>query len=385
MKRRPNGAGTVTQRKDGQWEGRIRFRDEGHKLIIKSCFADTEEECEAKMVELRKQYGVIDKEEYYPEMPFKEWCELWLRYEKAKVAHSTHVGYARTIALYLDDRVGDMPINQITAETLGRLYSDLRRNGRTAFVEEKGDGVSMGTIYTLHRLVRAIFKKAVLTGVIDKDPAKATKIPKLKNKELYIFSNEEIRIILELAKERGFYLEVLLALCTGLNRGELAALRWSDINFKTGVLTVKRTFTNTEGEPEISSLPRESLERSIHLPKKLVKEIHSYKKQSKSLWIFQSVRKTERPCNPNYLTQSFKQILRDLGNERATFSSLKDTFAVQALNHGIDVKTLSYVLGHSSVRGVVRAYVPLMDKHKREAAQKIEVAMLDLLSSEDKL
>lgn len=382
MKRRPNGAGTITQRKDGQWEGRIRFRDEGHKLIIKSCFADTKEECEEKIVELRKQYGVIDKDEFYSEMPFKDWCKLWLRYERARVAHSTHASYARTIALYLDNRIGDIPINEITAETLGRLYSDLRRNGRTAFVEEKGEGVSLGTIRTLHRLVRAIFKKAVLTGVIDKDPAKATKIPKTKNKELYIFSNEEIRRILELAKEREVYLEVKLALCTGLNRGELAGLRWSDINFKTGVLTVKRAFANTEGEPEISSLPRESLERAVHLPKGLVKEIHTFKKQSDSLWIFQSSKKEDRPCNPNYFSQNFKEILRDLGIERGSFSSLRDTFAVQALNHGIDVKTLSCVLGHSSVRGVVRAYVPLMDKHKREAARKIEIAMLDLLSSE---
>lgn len=382
MKRRPNGAGTVTQRKDGQWEGRIRFRDDGHKLIIKSCFADTKEECEEKIVELRKQYGVIDKDEFYPEMPFKDWCQLWLRYEKAKVAHITIQCYAKQIKLYFDDRIGDIPINQITAETLGRLYSDLRRNGRTVFVEEKGEGVSLGTIRTLHRLARAIFKKAVLTGVIDVDPAKATKIPKTKNKELYIFTNEEIRSILELAKERGIYLSTLIALCTGLNRGELVGLRWNDINFKTGVLTVKRVFSCTDGEPEIAPLQRESLQRSIHLPKSLVKEIHTYKKQSNSLWIFPSFRNIDRPCNPNGITQNFKEILRELGLERATFSSLRDTFAVQALNHGIDVKTLSYVLGHSSVRGVVRAYVPLMDKHKREAARKIESAMLDLLSRE---
>ena len=234
----------------------------------------------------------------------------------------------------------------------------------------------------MHRLARAIFKKAVLTGVIDVDPAKATKIPKTKNKELYIFTNEEIRSILELAKERGIYLSTLIALCTGLNRGELVGLRWSDINFKTGVLTVKRVFSCTDGEPEIAPLQRESLQRSIHLPKSLVKEIHTYKKQSNSLWIFPSFRNIDRTCNPNGITQNFKEILRELGLERATFSSLRDTFAVQALNHGIDVKTLSYVLGHSSVRGVVRAYVPLMDKHKREAARKIESAMLDLLSRE---
>ena len=183
MKRRPNGAGTLTQRKDGQWEGRIRYRDEGHKLIVKSCFANTEKECEAKLEELRKACGVIDKRECSPDMPFKDWCQLWLRYEKARVSVATFETYSGQIRMYFDDRIGGIPLNEVTAETIGRLYSSLRRNGRTMFTGEKGEGVSLGTIHTLHRLMRAIFKKAVLTGVVDRDPAKDCKIPKNKNKD----------------------------------------------------------------------------------------------------------------------------------------------------------------------------------------------------------
>ena len=69
-----------------------------------------------------------------------------------------------------------------------------------------------------------------------------------------------------------------------------------------------------------------------------------------------------------------------MGIERASFSSLRDTFAVEALNHGVDVKTLSCALGNHSVRGVMRAYVPLMEKYKRKAAEKIEDAMINILS-----
>ena len=68
--------------------------------------------------------------------------------------------------------------------------------------------------------------------------------------------------------------------------------------------------------------------------------------------------------------------------EQATLTSLKDTFAVQSLNHGVDIRTLSCVLGNASVRSVMRAYLPLMDKHKRAAAEKIEGAMLTLLKND---
>ena len=284
--------------------------------------------------------------------------------------------------MYFDDRIGDIPLNEVTAETIGRLYSSLRRNGRTMFTGVKGEGVSLGTIHTLHRLMRAIFKKAVLTGVVDRDPAKDCKIPKNKNTELYIFSNLEIQSILESSKENGMYLPVIISLCTGLNRGELVALRWSDFNFSTGELKIKRLYSCIKGEPQIVPLQYKQLYRSIYLPKELCKKIHLFKKQSDSLWVFPSFHDKERPRNPNDFTLKFKRIVRELECERATFSSLRDTFAVQALNHNIDVRTLASILGHQSVRGVVRAYVPLMDKYKREAAEKIEEAMVVLLNKE---
>ena len=108
--------------------------------------------------------------------------------------------------------------------------------------------------------------------------------------------------------------------------------------------------------------------------------VHSYKKASDSLWVFPSVYKEDRPKNPNDFTLKFKAILRDMGCERATFASLRDTFAVEALNHGIDIRTLTCALGYRSVRGVMRAYLPLMDKNKRDAANKIEGAMYELLN-----
>lgn len=378
--KRENGTGTITQRKDGQWEGRIRYRDRGHKLCVKACYADTKEECEVRLKELRKIYGVIDRSQCSEFMSFNEWAEIWLQHERVNISQSTYETYKSQISLYFRDRIGDLPLNEITSETIGRMYSDLRQNGRIAHVELYGEGVSLGTIHTINRLLKNIFKKAVEMRIISINPSLNCKIPKNKYKELYIFSKSEVREIFKRAKDEDIYLGVLLALTTGLHRGELVSLRWRDINFSTGELKVSRVMSCTKIEPEITKLRKPSLYRSIYLPNDMLEELHSYKKASKSNWLFPSKYLGDRPKNPNDFTLKFKKIVREMGIERASFSSLRDTFAVEALNHGVDVKTLSCALGNHSVRGVMRAYVPLMEKYKRKAAEKIEDAMINILS-----
>lgn len=378
--KRENGTGTITQRKDGQWEGRIRYRDRGHKLCVKACYADTKEECEVRLKELRKIYGVIDRSQCSEFMSFNEWAEIWLQHERVNISQSTYETYKSQISLYFRDRIGDLPLNEITSETIGRMYSDLRQNGRIAHVELYGEGVSLGTIHTINRLLKNIFKKAVEMRIISINPSLNCKIPKNKYKELYIFSKSEVREIFKRAKDEDIYLGVLLALTTGLHRGELVSLRWRDINFSTGELKVSRVMSCTKIEPEITKLRKPSLYRSIYLPNDMLEELHSFKKASKSNWLFPSKYLGDRPKNPNDFTLKFKKIVREMGIERASFSSLRDTFAVEALNHGVDVKTLSCALGNHSVRGVMRAYVPLMEKYKRKAAEKIEDAMINILS-----
>lgn len=378
--KRENGTGTITQRKDGQWEGRIRYRDRGHKLCVKACYADTKEECEVRLKELRKIYGVIDRSQCSEFMSFNEWAEIWLQHERVNISQSTYETYKSQISLYFRDRIGDLPLNEITSETIGRMYSDLRQNGRIAHVELYGEGVSLGTIHTINRLLKNIFKKAVEMRIISINPSLNCKIPKNKYKELYIFSKSEVREIFKRAKDEDIYLGVLLALTTGLHRGELVSLRWRDINFSTGELKVSRVMSCTKIEPEITKLRKPSLYRSIYLPNDMLEELHSFKKASKSNWLFPSKYLGDRPKNPNDFTLKFKKIIREMGIERASFSSLRDTFAVEALNHGVDVKTLSCALGNHSVRGVMRAYVPLMEKYKRKAAEKIEDAMINILS-----
>ena len=375
------GTGTVYFH-DGQWEGRIRYRDSGNKLIIKSCYAPTKDECEEKLESIKCELGLIDKNLCSSSMPFGDWCDIWNESERGKVTQSTYELRRGMIENYLKPRLGSIPLEDVTTETLGRLYSHLRRHGRSVHIAERGEGLSMCTVYSLSVQVRAIFKKAVSMKLIEKNPAKSVKIQKRKYEDVLIFSPEQIREMLTIARKYDLYEVVLLSLATGLARGELVALRFRDINFKTGELKVKRIFVSVKGEPKIEPLSKESLYRSIFLPPEMLELLREYKKKVKSNWLFPTTygNDDERPKNPNEFTLKFKAIMREMGLEQAKFSSLRDTFAVNALNYGIDMKTVAYTLGTKSVRGITSRYLPLVEKKKRQAAERLEVQMNSILS-----
>ena len=379
--KRDLGTGTVYFH-DGQWEGRIRYRDAGNKFIIKSCYAPTKEECEEKLEALKTEIGLIDKNLCSSDMPFGEWCDIWNESERGKATQSTYELRRGFIENYIKPNLGAIPLEDITTETLGRLYSYLRRSGRSVHVSEKGEGLSMATVYSLSVQVRAIFKKAVSMKLIEKNPAKAVKIQKRKYEDVLIFSPEEIREMLTLARKYDFYEVILLSLATGIARGELVALRFRDINFKTGELKIKRMFASVKGEPKIEPLSKESLYRSIFLPPEMLEVLRAYKKKVKSNWLFPTAHgnNDDRPRNPNDFTLKFKAIMREMGLEQAKFSSLRDTFAVNALNYGIDIKTVAYTLGTKSVRGITKRYLPLVEKKKRQAAERLEEKMNSILS-----
>lgn len=379
--KRDLGTGTIYFH-DGQWEGRIRYRDGGNKLIVRSCYALTKEECEEKLEMLKREIGLIDKHLCSSDMPFGEWCDLWNESERGKVTQSTYELRRGLIENYLKPHLGKLPLEDITTETLGRLYSHLRKSGRMVHIDEKGKGLSMATVYSLSVQVRAIFKKAVSMKLIEKNPAKSVKIQKRRYEDVLIFSPEEIREMLTIARKYDFYEVILLSLATGLARGELVALRFRDINFKTGELKVKRLFASVKGEPKIEPLSKESLYRSIYLPPEMLELLREYKKRVKSNWLFPTAygNNDDRPRNPNDFTMKFKAIMREMGLEQAKFSSLRDTFAVNALNYGIDIKTVAYTLGTKSVRGITKRYLPLVEKKKRQAAERLEKQISSILT-----
>ena len=183
--------------------------------------------------------------------------------------------------------------------------------------------------------------------------------------------NEIIRFLHQ-AKEEGCYELFLLELSTGMRRGEILALKWSDLNFATGELRIERQVYIIKAEVIISAPKTKASIRTVILPPSLLKTLAVYKETVDSEWMFPSPTDNGRPRNPSSVRKRLQLILERAGCKKVRFHDLRHTFATMALEHGMDVKTLSATIGHVSSATTLDIYSHITDTMQRQAAVHID-------------
>lgn len=378
-RRRKNGDGTIRFREsDGRWEGRLIIGyDEHGKAIKKTVTAKTKTECEKKLNKIKSTTNVVVKEKNKPEMPFGDWMDFWYKnYCKPALRPYTQITYEQRIYNQIIPKIGATPLNQVTTGLLDRFYAHLKVDGRLVKREIYGAGLANSVIRSIHAHCRAALEKAVREGLIRKNPAKHCKLPPKKSPEVAVLTPAEMQRLLIQAKEEGFYEMFLLALGTGLRRGELLALQWDDINFRKCELSVTKQVHYRNKELIISEPKTKAANRTIVLPKPLIEVLKEYKKKVRSKWLFPSPNKFEDvPRDPCSCRKRLSLILEHAGCKHVPFHALRHTFATQALRYGMDVKTLATTIGHESVETTLNVYSHATDEGLQNAARSIDRAM----------
>ena len=367
--KRKNGEGTVRLRKDGRWEGRvvIGYDDKG-KPKTKSVLAHTKSECVEKLERLKEECGRT-AEKLKPDMPFGEWIDFWYKYfSSPKLRPTTQATYENRIYGHIIPSVGKIPLSKLTQNDLQQFYAKLKRTGRKVNVELKGTGVSDRMVRSCHALCRSSLEKAVEEGLITRNPSIGCKLPPKKNGEMKVLTQNEIVRLLNQAYDEGYYEMFLLELTTGMRRGEILGLKWRDLNLETGELNIKRQLT-TKG---ISVPKTKSSIRTVLLPPDMLDLLREMKKTAKYDWIFPSPVKEGEPRNPTAITKRFRIMLERAHCKHVRFHDLRHTFATMALENGMDVKTLSAMIGHVSSETTLNIYSHVTDTMRAQAAVKID-------------
>ena len=372
-KQRKQGEGMLRLRSDGRWEARIVIGyDENGLPITKNVTAKTKFACEEKLKALKETLGKT-VERLKPEMPFGEWIDFWYQnFCKLSLRETTKVGYENGIYQHIIPSIGQIPLNQLTQNDLQQFYAKLKKNGRLVHSATKGTTTSDRTVRSCRALCKTALEKAVSEQLIVKNPSNGCKLPPKKGREMQILSPSELGRFLARAKEEGYYELFLLELSTGMRRGEILGLKWSDLKLADGSLRIARQVVAAGNKTVVQPPKTKTSIRTIILPPYMVEILAEMKKQKTCEWIFPSPIKDGEPRNPSAVYHRFKLILERSGCKNVRFHDLRHTFATMAIENGMDVKTLSSMIGHTSAETTLNIYSHITDTMRLQAAAKID-------------
>lgn len=377
-KKRKSGEGLLRKRNDGRWEGRIviGYNEKGLP-ITKNVTAKTKQACVEKLNALKE--SVVKQEKEIPlsdKSTFGEWLDFWVEnYASTNLKQTTLAGYENAIYKHIIPSIGDMALDELNEDKFQTFIMDKKLHGRLQYSEIFGEGLSDRSIRLIQFICKNSLEKAVEVGVIHSNPLKDVKLlPKSKAEMLILFKEDLYKFLIQ-AKYDDFFEIILTALTTGMRRGEVLGLQWDDINFETGEVNISRQVTTVNGKVTISTPKNKQSIRKIIFPRTLLNVLEEYRKTVNSIWVFPSPLNNELPREPTSVYKKTQRILERAGCKKVRFHDLRHTFATNALANGVDLKTLSSMLGHISAETTMNVYLHSTIEMKKNAADKIESKM----------
>ena len=372
-RKRKNGEGTVRLRKDGRWEGRIVIGyDENGLPKTKNVLAKTKGKCIEKLKALKSTITPDTPVKLKADMSFGEWLDYWYEtYCKPNARPATQRTYEGYIRLYLHPRLGNIPLNKVTINDVQQMCTWMMTEARMD--QKNGDsGLSDSQVRNCYSLCDRVLKKAVAEKLIARNPTKGCKLPPNRPNEMKVLSREDMQKVLIQAKEENYYELFLLEFATGLRLGELMALQWDDVDLVTGELRINKQVNLVGSKLVISEPKTKAAVRTLILPPSVRKVLAEYKTRVNSRWLFPSPKKEDLPIIPSAVSRRLHTLLEHAGCEQVRFHDLRHTFATNALARGMDIKTLSTILGHVSSATTLNTYSHVTDEMRQRAAVKID-------------
>ncbi len=383
-KRRPSGDGMVRKRDDGRWEGRIVV---GHKengdSIFRYLYADTQKELTAKLRQNIEAYQGIDLTEQ-SRMTLSEWLEQWLVQMAVTLRPNTLERYRRDMENHVIPSLGKKRLTQITAADLRKLYDTLKRSGRINPLPGQSHGLSNTTVHSIHTTLHHAFRGAKTQGLLPNNPAAEVAPPKVTHQPMKLLNDEQLeRFMAEIKNDSIWHDFFYTELTTGLRRGEICGLMWSDFDERTGILKINRTLRREKGGRLVAGDTKTYAgTRKIVLPPSAVQLLRERKRKSYSVWIFHNPLHPEAPVNPASAYAQLKKILTKADLPDIRFHDLRHTFATHALTSGVDAKTLSGILGHTKASFTLDTYTHTTGDMQERAAEIVGGFLTDYLGEE---
>lgn len=296
-------------------------------------------------------------------MKYKDWLPRWMEQQAPTMKASTQKRYSVIIRNQIIPKLGEIELNRLTGTKLKQFAADLSVSCSVATLK--------GVIGVVNRSLSGAKTRGLPVKCSEVElPVKRKTVRKIKS--LSLRNQKRLEAFVADHHQSKFY-GIIISLYTGLRIGELLALEWSDIDFNACTLTVSKNCSDSYVGGKYVKLidtPKTlSSQREIPLPKQLMPQLRQLKKQSVSEYVVEG--KNGKAMSIRSYQCTFDIITRRLNLQGITFHCLRHTFVTRALECGVDIKTISEILGHSDPSITLKYYSHCLPEHKSAMMNKI--------------
>ncbi len=274
-KKRANGEGSLRKRKNGRWEGRYTagYDPATGKPIHKSVLAKTQSEAKEKLKQAIAEAEKLDMSRA-KSYTLGAWIKLWYEvYAEPRLREKTKDYCLNYINNHIIPELGNTPLEKLTTIQIQKFYNDLQKSGRIqryTHIKLKDKGLSTRAVLGIHTLLNNCLEQAVAERLLLTNPAKGCRLPKLKKREMKILPEDKIGPYLAEAERHGLLAAFYLELTTGLRRGELLALLWTDLDVENMTISVSKQVNRINGELVVSQPKTSNSIRKLAIPQRAV-------------------------------------------------------------------------------------------------------------------
>lgn len=341
----------IYYRKDERWEGRYhKGRKPNGRIKYGYVYGKTYEEVKERLEPLRKSAEIMRYLYGKSIMEFHEWSGYLLEEWQETLKVSTYSSYRHKLKNYLWEQLGELSLYQLDEQAIAKAIKAWRVRG-----------LSLNSIKSIFRLLNKTLNHAVKQGILENNPCKLVQLPKEQKRKVQALSRTQQKRLKQTVRKDGDNRTkaVILAMEAGLRIGEIAALKWEEVDFQQSLIYINNTYQRISLEQgtelHLGIAKTEAALRSIPMSSSVRELLLDLRQEAKAEeeFVFNI---NGKPCEPRLLTYHFHRVRKKAQLEKVHFHQLRHTFATRCLEATADVLSVSRILGHSSIKMTLDTY-----------------------------
>ena len=313
-------------------------------------------------------------------MTVAAFLERWIEHMQGQVSPRSHERYVEIARKNLAPLLGGLALTKLRPEHISQAYAKALVSGRR---NGKG-GLSARTVTHMHRVLREALQQAVHWQLLTRNPADAVKPPRVEHTPMRTYDLAQTAELIAAMRGTRFFIPVVLAVMCGLRRGEIAALRWGQVDLDKGQLAVIQSAEQTRAGVRYKE-PKSGRTRTVALSATAIEGLRAYRiRQAQELLrlglratdtTFVCAREDGQPLQPDSFTQDWERKLSKTALPRIRFHDLRHAHATHLLSSGVHPKVASERLGHSKIGITLDLYSHVLPGMQEDAVARVDDAL----------